>query len=331
MLFPLLHAYARLVIRLYFRKIIINRPEFLKVRGPLLLAANHPNSFLDGMIVNTLFDHPVYALARGDAFANRRFNKWLRWLRLLPVYRTSEGTENLVHNYTTFAACRKAFEEKGIVLIFSEAESTNEWRLRPLRKGTARLAITSWQQGVPLQVVPLGFNYSSFRSFGKNLVLNFGSPICREDVLQQDSEGRQLLQFNEQLEKQLQDLVYEFDPSDENTMQEKLGFPVSPLQKMLLMVPAFIGWLLHAPFYYPVKLLTIAFFNNDHYDSVQASLLMLLYPVYILIIIVIAYTWTGWLALLLLLMMPLTAWCFLHWKEQFPHLHKKSEPAGSLV
>lgn len=317
--------------RLYFRKIIINKPEYLKVRGPLLIAANHPNSFLDGMIVNTLFDHPVYALARGDAFANRRFNKWLRWLRLLPVYRTSEGAGNLVHNYTTFAACRKTFEENGIVLIFSEAGSVNEWHLRPLRKGTARLAITSWQQGMPLQVLPLGFNYSSFRSFGKNLVLNFGTPIRAEEVLQQDTEGRQLLQFNEQLEKQLHELVYEIDPADEKSMHEKLGVPVSPLQKSLLLVPALLGWLLHAPLYYPVKAVTRSFFNNDHHDSVLASLLMLLYPIYLILIVLIVFTWAGWIAAALLLVMPLTAWCFLHRKEQFPHLHKKSEPAGSLV
>lgn len=331
MFFPLLQAYARLVFPLYFRKIIINKPGYLKARGPLLIAANHPNSFLDGMIVNTLFHHPVYALARGDAFANKRFNKWLRWLRLLPVYRTSEGTENLVHNYTTFAACRKTFEEQGIVLIFSEAASINEWRLRPLRKGTARLAITSWQQGVPLQVIPLGFNYSSFRSFGKNLVLNFGTPIVRGDLSLQDSDGRQLLQFNEQLEKQLRELVYEMEPCDEKAMHEKLGVPVSQLQKTLLLLPAIVGWLLHAPLYYPLKVVTVSFFNNDHHDSVLASLLMLLYPVYIAILILTASGWIGWSALGLLIAMPLSAWCFLQRKEQFPQLHKKSEPAGSLV
>src|SRR5687767_15092950 len=70
-MFRLLHAYARLVLPLYCRKITINQPENLKLQGPLLIAANHPNSFLDGMIVTTLFKHPVYSLARGDAFKKK--------------------------------------------------------------------------------------------------------------------------------------------------------------------------------------------------------------------------------------------------------------------
>src|SRR5689334_24094527 len=106
-----------MAIKIYCRKILINIPEVLKDKGPLLLAANHPNSFLDGMILTTLFDQRVYSLARGDAFRNRTVNRLLRWLHLLPVYRTSEGVENLGHNYTTFAACRNTFETGGAVLI----------------------------------------------------------------------------------------------------------------------------------------------------------------------------------------------------------------------
>ncbi len=169
--------YARLAIKIYCRRIVINKPEVLKAKGPLLLAANHPNSFLDGIILTTLFDEPVHSLARGDAFKHRWINKLLRRMRLLPVYRTSEGVENLEHNYTTFAACQEAFKENGIVLIFSEGRCENEWHLRPLKKGTARLAISSWQKNIPLNVIPVAFNYSSFKSFGKEVHLFFGETI----------------------------------------------------------------------------------------------------------------------------------------------------------
>ena len=133
--YSLIKLYARLAIKIYCTKIIINKPEVLLQKGPILLACNHPNSFLDGVILTTLFDAPVYSLARGDAFKNSRVNKLLRGIKLLPVYRTSEGVENLEHNYTTFASCRQAFDEKSIVLIFSEGRCENEWHLRPLRKG----------------------------------------------------------------------------------------------------------------------------------------------------------------------------------------------------
>lgn len=326
----MLHGYTRLVMWLYFRQIKINKPECLQLQGPLLIAANHPNSFLDGIILSALFRQPVFSLARGDAFANKWFSRVLRWLHMLPVYRTTEGTENLLHNYTTFAACRKTFEEKGIVLIFSEAACCNEWRLRPLRKGTARLAISSWQEGLDLKVLPLGFNYSSFRSFGKNVVLNFGVPINKAPVLMEEPGGRQLLQFNAQLQLQLQDLVYDINPADRGLLEKKLGVPAPNWQKWLLILPGFAGWILHAPLYYPVKLLARRAFNNDHYDSVQAALLLLCYPLYLLLAGWIGIRW--WhpaTVLLALLCMPLTARALLLLKEQFPGM-KKANPGSAL-
>jgi 1-acyl-sn-glycerol-3-phosphate acyltransferase len=181
--FQLLKLYARLAIKIYCRRIIINKPEYLKAKGPLLFAANHPNSFLDGVILTTLLKDDLYSLARGDAFKSRKFRGILKWLRQLPVYRTSEGKENLHHNYSTFEACHGVFSKNGLVLIFSEGRCINEWHLRPLKKGTARLAITSWEKGIDLTVVPVGFNYNTFRNFGKNVFINFGEPLKKELIL----------------------------------------------------------------------------------------------------------------------------------------------------
>src|SRR5688500_670976 len=158
----LLKAYARLAIHLYCSKIVVNKEELLKIKGPVLFAANHPNSFLDGVILSTLLNETLYSLTRGDVFQKNLISKILLWLKLLPIYRTSEGTQNLAYNYDTFSVCHEVFKKKKIVLIFSEAVSINEWKLRPLRKGTARLAFSSWQQGIDVKLIPLAFNYDSF-------------------------------------------------------------------------------------------------------------------------------------------------------------------------
>ena len=81
------------------------------MEGPLLIAANHPNSFLDAIIIATLFDKPVYSLARGDAFKKPLYARLLRKLNMHPVYRTSEGVENMEHNYSTFDACKVIFKK----------------------------------------------------------------------------------------------------------------------------------------------------------------------------------------------------------------------------
>ena len=97
---------------IWCRRIIINKPELLKIDGPVLLASNHPNSFLDSVIIDTIFKQSVWSLARGDAFKRPFYIRLLTTLKILPVYRTSEGVENLSENYKTFDDCIKIFEKR---------------------------------------------------------------------------------------------------------------------------------------------------------------------------------------------------------------------------
>jgi len=281
----------------------------------LLFASNHPNSFLDGMILTTLLDEPLYSLARGDVFKKSRVNKLLRKLKLLPVYRTSEGVENLEHNYTTFDACRETFRENAMVLIFSEGKCENEWHLRPLKKGTARLSVTSWEQGIPLTVLPTAFNYSSFKKFGKEVHLFFGEPIDRDAVLQHETDGKLFLSFNEQLNCQLKKMVYEIDPHDRETTQKIFSIKIKP-SFFFLILPAIIGWVLHAPLFYPCKLFAAFFKNTGHYDSVLTSLLLLLYPVYFLLLVILGFGFTLWIGFLLIFLLPFSAWACTQVKYQ---------------
>ena len=316
MFYPLLKTYARLALKIFCRKIIINQPSLLHKKGPLLLAANHPNSFLDGIILTTLFDQKLFALARGDAFQNKKIAKLLRWMNLLPVYRHSEGAENLNQNYTTFQDCHTALGDKHIVLIFSEGGCKNEWHLRPLKKGTARLALGSWQKGIDVPVIPVGLNYNPFGFFGKNVVLNFGEPLNKTSILHQPTEGKQLAAFNEQLQQQLHQLVYEIDPHDKRKIEDLLYVPQPATKRVLLSIPALFGWIVHAPIYYPVKIIA-GKLEKEHFDAVVVSLLFLLYPIYALLLFAIVSATLSYVAaFLMLLLLPFSAWACVQLKSQ---------------
>ncbi len=166
-------------------------------------------------------------------------------------------------------------------MIFSEGRCVNEWHLRPLKKGTARLAVSTWEKGIDLQVVPVGFNYSAFRVFGKNVHINFGKPLKKEEVLNHETEGTQLIYFNQVLSAQLKELVYEIPSKDKNTLKKKLYYNQGVIKRFLLFFPALLGVVIHAPLYFAAKLITEKYFNNDHYDSVINGLLMLAYPLYL--------------------------------------------------
>jgi len=317
LLYSILKRIARLALPIFCRKIIINKPEVLKIKGPVLLACNHPNSFLDSIIIDTLFEETVWSLARGDAFKNP-FIKILAALKILPVYRPSEGVENLSENYKTFDACIEILKDNGVITIFSEGKCINEWHLRSLKKGTARLAIKAWEENIPLTVIPVGLNYSSFTRFGKNVFINFGEPMQKEDMNFNVTDGLRHQEFNNLLQRELEHSVFEIQKKDKQTQKEQLEIKPSSAKNILLILPAAIGYLIHLPLYLPIKkYIWKRTHDNDHYDSIMAGIMMLSYPIYLLLLITISWLITScWWVIGMLLVLPFTAWSYIQLKPQ---------------
>ena len=236
---------------------------------------------------------------------------------MLPVYRVSEGVENLEHNYSTFDEVQELFRQGNIVLIFSEGSCINEWHLRPLKKGTARLAITAWKNNIPLRVLPLGINYSSFRRSGKKVVVNFGEIVSKGDINEDLLSGKAMNEFNEKLRVQLKKLVYEIAPNDSKTLTEIFYPSRSSFSKILLWVPSKLGFIIHAPLYYAIHFI-IKSRARDHYDSIMVGLLFLLYPVYmILIFLGLFFLTKSWYALFTFILLPVSALSLIKNKKLF--------------
>lgn len=284
----------------------------------MLLASNHPNSFLDSVLLDTVFQQPVWSLARGDVFKKPFYIKLLTALKILPVYRTSEGVENLSENYKTFEECITIFRKGGIITIYSEGKCINEWHLRPLKKGTARLAVKAWDENIPLKIVPVGINYSSFSRFGKNIFLNFGEIITATDIINGGADGQRHLAFNNKLKSELEKLVFEIPAGNKELRQEKLAVKISLEKRILLSLPALLGWLLHLPLFLPVKQFSRQKTKGtDHYDSVITGILLIIYPFYLILISVFLFLITlSWWYLLVLTVFPFTAWAFVQLKPQ---------------
>jgi len=318
MLYAILKVIVRLAARIFCRKIIINKPELLNEKGPMILACSHPNSFLDAVLMDILFEKPIWSLTRGDAFLNKRITNLFYKFKMLPVYRPSEGIENLSENYKTFDACIELFKQGEIVLIFSEGLCENEWHLRPLKKGTARLAYKCQQENIPLKILPVGINYSSFKRFGKNLFVNFGTIFTANDFDKNLSDGAWNQVFNNKLQQELSPLVFEIKKSDKKKQKELLEVIPSLLTKILLAIPAAIGLLIHAPLYLPIKYWVHKKYNNSgHVDAMQIVLPIFIYPFYLLLIVLLPFFVfkTGWVFLLFFIL-PFTAWSYVQLKGQ---------------
>lgn len=293
----------------------MNNRDILNLNGPLLIACNHPDSFLDAIILCTLFKKPIHSLARGDVFKKPLAAWLLRGLHMLPVYRVSEGVENLEENYTTFEACKEVFKQNGIVLIFSEGLCQNEWHLRSLKKGTARLAEGAWEEGIPLSVLPTGLNYDSFTKFPKTLHINFGEVIHGSAGQDDVGSGKKLLHFNEMLNASLKPLVYEIPNRDSPLYAQHFPRKKNNIGNILLTIPAVAANILHGPIIALVqRLARKRALGTGHYDSVIVGLLFFLYPAYIVVLQVALSYFVGIWSFLIWPFSWFIAWCYARWR-----------------
>lgn len=239
MLYAFLKVYVGFILKFFVKDLQVNGKENIPKNGAVMFASFHPNSFLDAIILDCLVDRPIWSLARGDAFKREWVKKILYKLCMMPIYRISEGKENLEKNDETFDKCSKVFKEKGQVLIFSEGLCLNQTELLPLKKGTARLTFQTWSAGIDVTVVPTAINYSQFTDIGKKLVINFGQPILEKDFETVETTGANVTQFNKTLKTRLEAAITrDFNFTTWRTyfyyVAFAINFPVYALMKSII-------------------------------------------------------------------------------------------------
>lgn len=311
-MYALLKIWVRLGLKFYCSHIDFNRDNMYTGHNPLILACNHPNSFFDALVMGAYHPRKMYFLARGDAFVNPLADKLLRMMNMYPVYRMSEGKDKLDKNHDTFAACVEILKQNGCVLIFSEGICINEWKLRPLKKGTARLAWMCWaEQGIKdMKVQPVGINYHSFTEIPKRVNVQFADVIGKEQY-ELDNEATFFKDFNRQLEARIKPLVLE--ESHHSLKKKKKDY----LLKVMLLPPAIAGFVLHKPLFLLLRSIVRRKTKGTvFFDSVLFAALLLIYPFLVLLVTVFAVLVSGnHLFWLLFLLLPFTAWTYRKFKS----------------
>lgn len=239
---------------------------------PTLLVANHPDSFLDAVIIAMACKGPIHFLARGDVFTKPWHRKTLRMLNMYPVYRIREGRQHVHLNRTTFRHSHEVLTNNGTLLIFIEGICLNTHDLQPFKKGAARIAMEA--AALPgCRYLPVGIAYSSFSRIGKAATVNFGEPIFPQEIFEGDQEQTNLARFNRILFPKLEDCI-QIPPAS-----------LTSTPSALLQIFYRISAVLHFPFYVPLRN-KIASLTRDtvFYDSVLFAALLFLYPIYLSLI-----------------------------------------------
>lgn len=217
MLWHILKFYMGFVIAVFFRRHKLKNAHYVRVKGPVILAMNHPNSFMDP-IAFTTFAYPprVFYLARGDAFKKGLVSTLLESIGIIPIFRIQDGgKEGLKKNDETYERVNTLLNRNKKIIIFAEGLCIMERRLRPLKKGVPRMVFGAMEEHnlEDLTVVPVGVNYSNPSQFRGKIFCNVGAPMKVSDYMEtyKAAPAKTMNQFLADLTPRMKELIVHID------------------------------------------------------------------------------------------------------------------------
>ena len=318
MIYTVLRFLVGFALKVWFRQIVVLNLERFEQNRPILLAVNHPNSALDAIILACVLNRPLHFLARGDAFNHPTANWFLRKINLLPVYRFSEGFENLEKNNDTFLDCYDAFKKNAVILIFPEGSHSHQRVVRPLKKGTAKLALQSVENGVQnLMILPVTLNYTSLIKAGGKMFIQLGKAIEVNDFyeLYRINKPKGVLRLNQQLFSGLNEIYLPNIAEEIPSYSTKDEFyTVGNKSFLLLKLFAVIGLLMnYLPYYFSKKVSQKAVKTSEFMATVRFVSLFVFSGIYYLIILLFVSIFLSfWIGVLAILVCLFTGYCLVN-------------------
>ncbi|EQC36079.1 hypothetical protein SDRG_06198 [Saprolegnia diclina VS20] len=216
--------FLRFACHLYFRKITVYGINNLPREGPVVVCPNHPNMFIDALLVVTectRLGRPPFAWAKASLFKNPIVARVLTALGAVAVFRPPKptGLQDVDSDKTPeeiAAATRMMFKctwdvlaRGNVVVLFPEGTSYTLPRMLSLRTGVMRVATGFVKEhNTPITVVPLGLTYFNKDHFRSEVTLEYGTPIVIDQATIQSEafladEHAQVKHLTEQLQERM--------------------------------------------------------------------------------------------------------------------------------
>ena len=301
MLYRILLFLIRIALKIFCVSIKVHNKTALHQKGPLLIVANHPDSFFDALIIAANCKYTVSFLARGDVFTKPWHNFLLRALNMMPVYRQREGKEHLYKNKNSFDASVDVLKNGGILLIFIEGTCLNKNEIQPFKKGAARILQQAVAAGVTPAVLPAVITYNGFKHFGKKIFLMLGTTVLATQFFKKnaltENAAMERNNFNNHV---MQEMILRFkEPPSKKYKRPIFLFPIVG-----------IAWFWHAPLYLIIKTFVAHKTKGTvFYDSVLFAVLLFAYPIYLILLSILLYNISVpvFINLLIIILHPLLA------------------------
>lgn len=216
-----LRGTVRLLLRLFYRTIEVTGLDNLDPRYPTILAANHPNSIIDPLMVGILEERAVRFVARDGLFRIPGFGTLLRSVGAVPIYRPSDHADKPIDNTKMFSACRDVLQERGVLAVFPEGKTHGQYKINELRTGVARMALDAERNNdysLGVRVQPVVMNFLVRQAFRSDVHVAFGTPITVDAEIaevDQEDDRAAVRTLTDRLQDELRKLAIHIEGADD--------------------------------------------------------------------------------------------------------------------
>jgi hypothetical protein len=210
--------------RLFYKRfLVLNKHK--ELFGSTIYVSNHPNSFMDPIVIGTLNPPIVHFMTRSDVFV-----WWLKpilWsAHMLPIFRQQDGADTKGRNTDVFNKVNSSLKKGRNILIFGEGftDDIPIRGLKPVKKGPIRMgfgALESINWSKKIYISGIGVSYTDRNTIGSELVIDNGPKICLND-------------YKETYLKSPSKVINEVTKIVEKHMQQCIIYVASPARYSLL-------------------------------------------------------------------------------------------------
>jgi len=217
-----------LVFKGIFKRAFFHNTQAISKHKSIILASNHCNAFLDPVAVGSQIPRALNFLVRGDIFNTPLKRYILGALHQIPIFRARDGFGSIKEkSEETFTKVYKILEDGKIIMIFPEGDCFPEKRLRPLKKGVARMAFgvmvkNNWK--IDPYILPTAINYTYHTQIRTELIIGFDEAIRIKDyeALYLENENKAILKLTQDIASGIKNQLIEIPKKIEVEAEQML-------------------------------------------------------------------------------------------------------------
>ncbi|MEG1556240.1 MAG: 1-acyl-sn-glycerol-3-phosphate acyltransferase, partial [Bacteroidales bacterium] len=162
---------------------IVGKENLPKKGEATLVISNHQNGLMDALGVLFTFrdDRQPVFIARADIFKKETAARLLRFMKIMPAFRTVDVTRSEVGKSAgIFLRAARVLIEGGTVAIFPEAGHESCHHLGTFKKGFPRIAFKAAEESgyeLDLKILPMVNHYDNYLNFRQKKTMIIGKPF----------------------------------------------------------------------------------------------------------------------------------------------------------